>query len=337
MRLNRSESKGVTKKNSQKGAYAALFLTVALFFVALFAVVCLHLAIAKREANAHAAINSSEIWSYLTRYGKSATISDETRQKIAFSMEPVTFQTNEVEVALREMIYDGVWLFTAAEIQPIHSDQVLTMPGAAMPSDPRSGIHGEETTTDTRSFLQAANEDGKKLLAVYVYPKEFDLLSEYFIDDRQLSDDSFVFLSGANIGGGNEPLSITWLLEIYEVDTELGDYTLLTALESNPQQVMPLSPVGVHEYVLEEDAEDAPFERIQLIQTAIATYLQPISQNGDFYQLSEYKLFQAQGEAVPRGAVPDIRAVALANVPETLILQLGGDEGTSYQMKRVTP
>lgn len=39
-----------------------------------------------------------------------------------------------------------------------------------------------------RSFLQVAKEDGKQLLAVYIYIKEFDEIGVYFLDHLQVSE-----------------------------------------------------------------------------------------------------------------------------------------------------
>lgn len=62
------------------------------------------------------------------------------------------------------------------------------LPGDAQPSDPAKGFYKENTREEKRSFLQVAKEDGKQLLAVYIYIKEFDEIGVYFLDHLQVSE-----------------------------------------------------------------------------------------------------------------------------------------------------
>lgn len=103
---------------------------------------------------------------------------------------PRTLDCGEVQVTLQEVLYDGYWIFTVASVTPTSSKKTLVMPGSAGADESVSGGNGEKSGLDSRTFREAATEDGKRLLSVYVYPKEFDYLPFYFLDHRQDENDS---------------------------------------------------------------------------------------------------------------------------------------------------
>ena len=104
--------------------------------------------------------NSSAILTLLSEYGDTSAICDKTLKKLNMPMQATVFKTEEIEIRLREVIYDGVWLYTAAEIESLAPDKVIVMPGAADVTDSRTGVNGERTVADNRSFIDAANDDG---------------------------------------------------------------------------------------------------------------------------------------------------------------------------------
>lgn len=59
------------------------------------------------------------------------------------------------------------------------------MPGDVQKNDLVTGSYDEKLQNDMRSFESVAKEDGKQLLCVYAYMKEFDDIGEYFLDHFQ--------------------------------------------------------------------------------------------------------------------------------------------------------
>lgn len=117
--------------------------------------------------------SSSAVMSLLSSYGDTTYLSNGTQGYCFPMIEPIVVETNDVKVTVREIVYDGIWLYTSADICSITPESVLVMPGSAAIVDSCSGLNGEQGIADKRSFKNAAIEDGKRLLAVYVYPKEF--------------------------------------------------------------------------------------------------------------------------------------------------------------------
>lgn len=100
---------------------------------------------------------------------------------------PIILNIEDASVTLRKTIYDGTWLYTSVSAIPLDSSTYL-LPGDAQPSDPAKGFYKENTREEKRSFLQVAKEDGKQLLAAYIYIKEFDEIGAYFLDHLQVSE-----------------------------------------------------------------------------------------------------------------------------------------------------
>lgn len=276
--------------------------------------------------------NSSAILTLLSEYGDTSAICDKTLKKLNMPMQATVFKTEEIEIRLREVIYDGVWLYTAAEIESLAPDKVLVMPGAADVTDSRTGVNGERTVADNRSFIDAANDDGKKLLAVYVYPKEFDSLNEYFLDYRQLSENSSLCFSGARIGGDNQYAPITWSVQVYEVNTTQGHYSLLTTIESEQQWVSPVETVISQEYELDSD-QVAPFTRVRLIKSGITTYIQAYSATDKPYSMHSMEVYTSTGERIIHGAALESCALSLNEFPDSFVLSL--EDGKVYVLKMV--
>ncbi len=181
---------------------------------------------------------ASDIAAWMEPYG-TYRLSAEIQEKMHQEFPPITVNCGEVTVTVSELLYDGEWMYTAAKIVPNDTDEVLVLPGgAAQPGDRVCGVNGEDEREDTRTFQIAAQEDGKQLLAVYVYPKEFDALGTYFLDYFQKTDDISVLLSGAQFSSRNNPISITWQIQIYDVDLDTQQYTLLKSVVHEHVQLM---------------------------------------------------------------------------------------------------
>ena len=137
-----------------------------------------------------------------------------------------------VQVTFTELVADGDWVLTSAQIKST-SPNVLAMPGSANRNDRVCGMNGENISDDQRSYLTVAQEEDRQLVAVYVYPKEFDSedCGSYFLDHLLTSADSFLMIGGANYPLTEEKAALTWNIEIYAVDSADGSYTLLEHTE----------------------------------------------------------------------------------------------------------
>lgn len=261
---------------------------------------------------------SSAVMSLLSSYGDTTYLSNETMGVI----EPIVVETNDVKVTVREIVYDGIWLYTSADICAISPESVLVMPGSAAIGDPCSGLNGELDVEDKRSFKTAAFEDGKRLLAVYVYPKEFDELGEYFLDHFQRSGGVSTFLSGARMSTENDPAFLTLSIQVYEVDLQSGKYTLLEEMLSNTQVVYPYVAVERQEYVPND--ESAPFDSVLMLKSGIAIYVQPMLEGAPCENI-DFSCYSKDGERILHGAALDLRALSLTDFPDQITLNVYGE------------
>ncbi len=265
---------------------------------------------------------ASRILTFLADYGDTSCLSPAAVAALAAPMEPLAVEAEGVRVTLREIVYDGVWLYTAAELCALSPETVMVMPGSAWAEDPCSA-------EDPRSFLAAAEADRKRLLAVYAYPQEFDAVGEYFIEHATLNG-GYALLSGACMNAGNEPVTITWGIQVYEVDPQTGKYTLLTALESDPLKVAPLTAVETKEYLIR--GENTPFDSVLLIRTGLAAYVYPRVNGAPTGYHYAFRGFTPEGEEIPDGAAPVTNALALAELPEELLLESADEPGVRYHL-----
>lgn len=265
---------------------------------------------------------SSPIVKMLDEYGDRIYLPEGNTESYSAISRPIVLNIENVSITLREIIYDGVWLYTAADISCLSPESVIVMPGSANFEEPCYDLHNEQADTGNRSFKNTAIEDGKRLLAVYVYPKEFDEFGEYFLDHYQLTDGGWSVLSGAYMDTGNETTGVTWSIQIYDVDLFSGQYTLVSDLESNTQQVTPFVEIERQEY--KNSKGNAPFDSVQLLKTGLTMYIQPMI--GDKpYMIYDFMCLTLTGKQIAHGASPDIRALALDEFPDEFILNLYGE------------
>lgn len=171
------------------------------------------------QSAANAEITWTYTGSYLAQYMQiyGITFSDTMLSQSLVDNEPKKVICGPVEVSLEEIAYDGQWLYTAASAKLLDSSTYL-LPGDAQPSDPAKGFYKENTRKDERAFLQVVKEDGKQLLAVYIYIKEFDEIGAYFLDHLQVSESTSMLYRGAKLGCGNKSAHVTWIIPTYKVN-----------------------------------------------------------------------------------------------------------------------
>lgn len=265
---------------------------------------------------------TSDIAAWMEPYG-TYRLSTEIQEEMHAAFPPITVNCGEVTVTANELLYDGEWMYTSAKIVPNDPDKTLVLPGgAAQPGERVCGINGEYERDDMRTFLTAAKEDGKQLLAVYVYPKEYDAVGSYFLDYFQRGNDVSVLLSGAQLAGGNLPISITWQIQIYDVDLDTQQYALIKQIVSEPMNIAPIRELSSYSYEVVSD--EAPFDSVELIESALHTYIRPAWKSPEEAAIHLVTLWDASGNAYPTGATPDVNTAVIDSYPESLYLSIDG-------------
>ena len=120
-------------------------------------------------------------------------------------------------------------------------------------------------------FYKFQKKDGKQLLAIYIYIKEFDEIGAYFLNHLQVSESTSMLHSGAKLGYGNNPAHVTWIIQTYKVIWETEEYALKDEMLV-PVVVPPLQPYLEGLYVAR--ADELPTE-VMLIQTPLNIYIIP--------------------------------------------------------------
>lgn len=259
----------------------------------------------------------SNISTLIQSYSESFQMPEGIQKKVMGSWEPIVVECDKVQVCLSEVLFDGYWLYTAAEVSPTDAASTLIMPGAAFPSDPVEGTNEIKERNDQRSFLEAAKADGKQLIAVYVYPREFDAIGEYLLDYFQREGDVSVCLSGANWASASDEISVHWLIELYDVNVDTAHYTLIESQEV-PSVVPLLGSVQKKTYQIRNN-EHLPFDSVTLFKTALTTYYDinwKSSEHGRF----ALNFFDLNGNVYAKGAPLPSNTLAMDFLPEEIIL-----------------
>lgn len=272
-------------------------------------------------------IAQSAIATYLALYDY--TLPRTVQNAMADSFDVQTVDCGDVQVSLDEVLYDGYWLYTAASAIPTDPQKTLIMPGSSQSGDLVSGVYKEKQRSDNRTFRDAAAEDEKQLLAVYIYPKEFDQKSVYFLDHLQLANHQSVLFSGGNFISTSELLPITWSIQIYDVDKTTEQYTLRKEYNI-PMTIKRLSPVKQQNYTVISD-QPLPFKTVIIAKTPLTVYVYPAWEKMDNQNQYEFSLLDASQKEIRPGAPPDINTFTLNQLPEELYIQLFNYETSKWE------
>lgn len=282
------------------------------------------------QSVAKAEITWTHTGSYLAQYMQiyGITFSDTMLRQSLVDTEPKKVICGPVEVSLEEIVYDGQWLYTAASAMSLDSSTYL-LPGDAQPSDPAKGFYKEDTREEERSFLQVAKEDGKQLLAAYIYIKEFDEIGAYFLDHLQVSESTSMLYSGAKLGYGNKPAHVTWSIQTYEVDLETEEYTLKDEMLV-PVVVPPLQPYLEGLYVA---STDHLLTEVMLIQTPLNMYIIPQWKNSNAKYKFSITVQSAEDQSALKCSPFDSEAYFIDFFPNAITITL--TDHTSGQIKKI--
>ena len=239
--------------------------------VALIAILLLCLPLAAFAAPNTNADDDSYLAQYMTRYDY--VLPQTIIEQIQVNFTPQEADCDLIRVRFDEILYDGQWMYTSASVWPQNPDEVIVMPGDVQKNDLVTGPYDEKLQNDMRSFESVAKEDGKQLLCVYAYMKEFDDIGEYFLDHFQKANGESVLMSGARMAGGCKAIKATWSIKVYDVDLETGKYSLLGEYLF-PMKIRPLQPYAERTYSV-VSGETALFESVVLAYTPLNTYVFP--------------------------------------------------------------
>lgn len=245
-------------------------------------------------------------------------LTNDVLRQIQTSFEPQEADCGSVRVRFNEILYDGQWMYTSASIWPKDPDAVLVLPGDAQMDDPLAGLYGEQALNDQRTFKEAAKEDGKRLLSVYAYMKEFDDTGAYFLDHFQEENSSILF-SGSRMAGGSKAVECTWSVQIFEVNLQTSKYTFQEEYLF-PMTIPPIEPYVEQAYRV-MDAE-CPFEQMILAVTPLGAYTIPQWNDLDDQQRTHITLITADEQLVSKAASPAMDVYSMDALPQQITLSL---------------
>ena len=239
--------------------------------VALIAIFLLCLPLAAFAAPNTNADDDSYLAQYMTRYDY--VLPQTIIEQIQVNFTPQEADCDLIRVKFDEILYDGQWMYTSASVWPQNPDEVIVMPGDVQKNDLLTGSYDEKPQSNMRPFESVAKEDGKQLLCVYAYIKEFDDIGEYFLDHFQKANGVSVLMSGARMAGGSKAIKATWSIKVYDVNLETGKYSLLGEYLF-PMKIRPLQPYAERTYRVVSGETDL-FESVVLAYTPLNTYVFP--------------------------------------------------------------
>lgn len=298
--------------------------------VALIAILLLCLPLAAFAAPNTNADDDSYLAQYMTRYDY--VLPQTIIEQIQVNFTPQEADCDLIRVRFDEILYDGQWMYTSASVWPQNPDEVIVMPGDVQKNDLVTGPYDEKLQNDMRSFESVAKEDGKQLLCVYAYMKEFDDIGEYFLDHFQKANGESVLMSGARMAGGCKAIKATWSIKVYDVDLETGKYSLLGEYLF-PMKILPLQPYAERTYRVVSGEKDL-FESVVLAYTPLNTYVFPQWKEKQDQPRFSIALVDANDTPFPQGVPLAADTYVLDTLPNEIFLIIS-DYQTGEMVSRV--
>lgn len=299
-------------------------------FLTFAAALCLALTLTI-GCNAEQTAPAFELNDFTTLYGYELPTLDAQAKAAEEAYQALSFAG--VQVTLKQVVYDGVWMFTAAAAAPENPQEVVVMPGSASPRDRYAGMNDEERRTETRSFLELAKQENRRLLAVYAYPKEFDVYGSYFMDHLQDSGDLSLLVAGCNfVAPSDAPMTLHWMVQVYEVDVDTQAYTLLE------EKLLPLTlqPMPSTATVYAATDNSTRLTGCTVLRTALTTYVFPAWEAGTDPYAYGTTLLDDAGNPCDVDLPWAYNSHAIDAAPATLTLQVENYEDGSVSTVTLT-
>lgn len=237
--------------------------------------------------------------------------------------QEATFNCGLVQITLKEILYDGVWMYTSAIASPTVSDDIIILPSSADVGDYIAGGYNEGMRNDHRSFLEVAKDDHKNLLWVQAFPDEFLDADFFFTDHRQDAGEQSTLFSGAPVMLDDSVNNLHFTVETNLISSLTGEilssdmYTFPVSFHTSSSQH--------REYY--SSTNDTPFDRVTLLKTPLATHVFP----GNDVK-TEYVLLDEEGNEY-RSAIPeDTTSIITNDLPTTLIIRFYNDNSESHDV-----
>ena len=239
-----------------------------------------------------------------------------------------TFDCGKAQVTLREVLYDGVWMFTAATVVPTAGEDVIIIPASADMEDFIAGGYQEGLRDDQRTFLEAALEDHKQLLYIEIIPDEYEESDFYFEDHRQDPGEQSTLYSGGPVLLPEDENVIHLTIQISMIAPE-------TEEESDPETYS--FPVEIHRTASRKKSyhtaeSDTPFDSVTLVITPLATHALPEWKTQELKETVGFQLFDNNGEPFPKGIPQDSTTCFLTDFPDQFIVRFEEDDESTQDV-----
>ncbi len=233
------------------------------------------------------------------------------------SFSPVMLNCGEVQIEVQEILYDGAWMYTSATAVPSHPEEIILLPSSAAYDDYISGGYHENLRDDTRTFLEAAQEDKKDLLYIEAYPIEYDEADFSFTDHRQDAGNQSTLFSGAPLVLDDSVSCIHFSVQISRISSTTGEEMFSETYEY-PIEISRLESQK-KTYLASDD--NLPFNKVILMQTSLATHTFPEWNSDEMMEMTKYKLMNLDREQYPRGLPEDGCTYRIEEFPFSLIIR----------------
>ena len=233
------------------------------------------------------------------------------------AFQDMNFECGPVRITLKEVLCDGVWMYTSSVAAPV-DDHVIVLPSDAEITDLVSGGYGEELRDDHRTFLQAAAEDQKDLVWVEVLPDEYLNADFYFADHRQDAGEESTLFNGAPVMLKDGENVIHFTVRTCRISPYSGES--LSENEYSFPIEFQRTPTQEAEY--NTSTEGVPFDKILLVQTPLATHVFPGSETEAEYVLLDENM-QGYDAAIPE----DGTSLKMDELPRKIIVRFYDGEG----------
>lgn len=255
-------------------------------------------------------------------------IQDSVIEEMHQLFHPVILDCGDVQIEIREILYDGAWMYTSAVAIPTHPEDTILLPNSAAFDDCIAGGYFEDNRKDKRSFFEAANEDRKDLLYVEAYPIEYNESAYRFSDHRQDADPESTLFSGAPLVLNEDINEIHFLVQSYRISIPTGEET------AHFSAVYPvaISRLNSKRRIYWADSDKIPFNRMTLLQTPLATHVFPDWIDIELEMSCDYTLLDMNGVQYNKGIPEDLSTYQMTDLPSLIIVQFKTENSQVNEM-----
>lgn len=234
------------------------------------------------------------------------------------NFHPVRYDCGDVQIELREVLYDGAWMYTAAIAFPTRPESTILVPSSASIDDFISGGYGERNRNDQRTFLEAAREERKDLLLIEATPTEYAEAALFFTDHRQDAGDQSTLFSGAPLILGDGVSTIHFSVQVSRISPVTGEEVSSASFDF---------PVGIWKLPSQQRTYVAsnpqlPFHEVTLKCSPLATHVFPNWHVQGMDETTTYQIMDMEGIQYPKGLPEDSTTYYFEELPQSLLIRM---------------